>query len=283
MPHSLEPNHWDVFAEAERYDRAGDVYHAVKLYKKVIRQVPDFAPPYRKLGALYRKRQEWKPAYHYWKKAVALQNDDTEAWWEMGLAATGLGRLRISRSVWTKFGLQPLQDTHPVGLRIPGINGFEILWMQPRDAGRGVISSIPQPGSDYRFRDEVLYDRRRPVGTHVSSKRRVNIHESEGLIKRSAYQTFSCLVHTTEEAPLLKLEELCQRSGIGFEIWSRASRQATPVNRAAFPEYYSDLLPQPTGQTSVVALAAIHPAPVQHTLNAWQIITLADYSDLRSY
>ena len=286
----LPPNYLDLFDQALRYDRAGDPYTAVKLLKKVIRLAPDYAHAFRALGRVYFRREEWKPAFHYLSKAVALDADDRDAWWQLGLAAVPLKRLRTARTVWAKFGFDRPELLQPLGLQLTHDDGFEILWMQPLDAARARIVSIPHPGGGARYRDLVLYDRRGQRGYNVVRQRRVPIYQSVTRLRRSPFQTFSCLLHTGSEESVNKLEELCRAAGLGFEVWSNAIRAvhqeaagASEEERRAFPEYYSDLLPRAETGTTLVALAAVHPAEVERTLNDWQIISLAQYSDLRAY
>lgn len=279
----LPPNHLALFEEARRYDERGDPYTATKLYKKIIRLVPDFVPAYECLGRLYHKRCEWKPAFHYWKKALALDADLREAWWKLGLAAVGLKKMRIAQSVWGKFGLEHATQKHPVGLRITHPDGYEILWMQALDPARGRIISIPHPGSGLRYRETMLYDRRAQRGTHVVAGRRIPIYEAISSLKSSPYATFSCLLHTADEKAIRQLEQLCYDAAIGFEVWSNANQAMLLERTQAFPEYYQDILPRPAGDTTVVALAALHPAEIERLLNNWQIISLQQYSDLRCY
>ncbi len=286
----LPPNYLDLYAQALRYDRVGDPYTAVKLLKKVSRLVPDWADAYRSLGTIYTRRKEWKPAFHYWSKTVALDADDRDAWWQLGLAAVPLKRMRTAQTVWAKFGYDRLRHDKPLGLQLQHQDGYEILWMQPLDAARARVVSIPHPGSGMRYRDLILYDRRGQKGYNVIGRRRVPIFQHVDRLKGSPYQTFSCLLHTSGEAPIEQLEQLSFDAGLGFEVWSNATRalqqdraKASEDERRAFPEYYSDLLPRPETGTTLIALAAVHPAEVDRVLNDWQIITLQQYSDLRAY
>jgi len=292
LPHGTpyDPNPWALYEEALRYDKVGDVYTAVKLLKKAIRVNPEWTEPHAALGTIYHRRREWKPAFHYWKKTVALDADDREAWWHLGLAAVGLGRLRVAKTVWAKFGFDKTDLSHPLSLEVKGPNGYEILWMQPLDAGRGRILSIPHPGGNLRYRDLMLYDRRRQAGSNVIDNRRIAVYPSLDRIKRSPYQTFSCLLHSSSHKAINQLEELCFDAGLGFEVWSNASHatrlknsEAGDSEKRAFPEYYNDLVPRPDHGTALVAIAAIHPAEVERTLNDWQIISLEGYSDLKQY
>ncbi|OAV43868.1 hypothetical protein A3850_004860 [Lewinella sp. 4G2] len=285
-----DPNYLALFEEALRYDKVGDVYTAVKLLKKVIRLVPDHPDAYAALGKIYHRRREWKPAFHYLSKVVALDADDREAWWKLGHAATGLKRFTVAGSVWAKFGMEKARLGAAENIEIKTETGYEILWMQPLDAARARILSIPHPGSDLRFRDLVLYDRRNIVGSNIHNRRRTHVYSWLALLKQSPYRTFSCLLHSSDEIAIAKLENLCYDAGLGFEVWSNATRtmrgtpeRATKAEKDNFPEYYNDLVPKPDHGTTLVALAAIHPAEVERVLNAWEIITLEGFSDLRSY
>jgi hypothetical protein len=60
-------------------------------------------------------------------------------------------------------------------------------------------------------------------------------------------------------------------------------------NPQAFPEFYGrSILPDENSGDNVhehalIAIAAIHQAEVLHVLDAWQVIALGQYSDLRRY
>jgi len=286
----MDPNYMALYEEALRYDKVGDVYTSVKLLKKIIRIVPEWPEGFLALGHIYHRRREWKPAFHYFKKAVALDADDRSAWWHLGLAAVGLSRMRVAQTVWTKFGFEQVALDKPLGLELKGPDGYEILWMQPLDASRGRILSIPHPGSGMRYRDMMLYDRRNRRGTNVVEKRRIPVYQSLGRLKKSPFSTHSCLLHSSNTAAIGQLEKLCFEAGLGFEVWSNATRttqlnrnNATQKEKTNFPEYYNDLVPSPDHGTTLVAIAAIHPAEVERVLNDWQIISLKGFSDLREY
>lgn len=282
----IPPDYKQLFEEAQRYEQLGDVYNAVKLYRRVVKLAPDWEQPYVALGRMYHLRREWKPAFHYCKKAVALAPAERDTWWLMGIAAAGLGKDRIARSVWAKFGLGKIKRV-PEGLQLAYDGTFEILWMMPRSVTHAQVLSIPHPASGFRYRDVVLYDRR-PVGHHIVDKKRVPVYPELGCVKRSPYQTFSCLLHDVTPEQLQRLEQLCYQAGLGFEIWSNAARAMVVRNPSAFPEFYgrsilpSDAVAGPQDH-ALVAIAAIHQAEVLHVLDAWQIIALGQYSDLRGY
>ena len=279
-----------MYEEALRYYKVGDVYTAVKLLKKVIRLAPEWPDAHTSLGDVYYQRREWKPCYHYYQKAVALDADDRSAWWRLGLAAAGLDKFGVAASVWAKFGFAEVDLGRPINLEVKSDKGYEILWLQPLDAARGRILSIPHPRSGLRYRDLMMYDRRDVVGSNVHARRRTSVYASVERIKQSPFKTFSCLLLTNEEEAINKLEQLCFEAGLGFEVWSNATRttrqnheNATQTERSNFPEYYNDLVPKPDHGTALVAMAAIHPAEVERVLNAWEIISLEGFSDLRQH
>lgn len=279
----IDPEHNDLFEKAQRAEQQGDAYEAVKLYRLLTKQVPNWSEPFFRLARIYKDRQEWKPSFHFHKRTVALDTTNREAWWNLSIAATALKKDRLARSIWTKFGWdRDKQASQPYGLQLSYQDAYEILWMHPLDPCRARILSIPHPGSRLRFREVVLYDRQK-VGYHVVDNRRIPIYESLGSFKRSPYQTFSCLLHTTDADSIQQLEQLANKAGIGFEIWSNASRAFTPEHRNAFPEYYSNLHPDEYIDHCLIALAAIHEAEIQHLINSWQLLTFDEYSDLRAY
>lgn len=269
-------------AEAVAFEEAGDVYMAVKLFKKLLRLDAARPEPSERLGLLYVRRREWKPAFFYLKKTLALQATRTDLWWQLGIAATALNKLSLAGSVWAKFDYRRILPSAE-GLRLSYEGAFEILWMKPLDPARGQILSIPNPASGFRYSDVVLYHRQ-PIGHYVHEQQRIPVYDECGCWKKSPYQTFSCLLHTTEPAALDQLSDMCRRHSVGFERWSGASRTFVPDNRKAFPEFYSFPEVAPAdGSYTLAAFAALHQAEVLHLLNAWQIVSLATYSDLRAY
>lgn len=268
----------ELYQTACQYEANNDPYHAVKLYKKVIRLAPQWAPPYMRLGHFYKKRWEWKPALHYNKKAVALDPADRRCWWNMGIAATALNRPRIARRVWKKFGL--VDKKWPLScLRISYEKQFEILLMQIDSPASATILSVPHPKSDYKYKDRVLFDKD-IAGYTVSYGQRIPVYDELGLLKRSTYFTYSCILPDAIAADTDKLALLCQDYGLGFEVWSNSSRSFTVTNTDKPTEYYDgSVFPKDT-VGSLVAIASRTEDAVVNVLEAWKIITLKTYEEL---
>ncbi len=271
----------DLFAEARRYEQLGDHYNAIKLYKLLVREAPTWTAPYQRLGQVYKYRGEWKPAFHYTKKALALDSAQPDAWWDLGIAAAAMDKEGLARGIWNKFGIATDNSwvPQPLSIRLNLQPQFELVWALTCDPARARIQSIPAPGSNHRYGDIILYDRE-VIGHQVVSRRRIGVHPELGLYKRSLYQTYSCKLQVYEAGDVQLLDELARKAGLGFELWSNARKVFTNPKRQ--PEYFSPL-PEAadlSGGDVEVALAALRKADVLEVLRNWEIICLGRFEEL---
>lgn len=269
-----------LFEQARQYEAAQDPYNAVKLYKRVAREAPQWAAPYLRLGHIYKYRREWKPTLYYHKKAIALEVANQQAWWNMGLAATALGKLRQARRVWDKFGWSRLEQVYPrpVSVRLQFQNQFEVLWVQPISPCMGYIRSIPQPISGRRYGDLVLVDNI-VRGYHTNGLHRLPIYDELGMKKCGHYGAFSCLLQQAGEGDVRLLQQLCQEQNLGFEVWSNAAQAATIRPSKGKPEYYAFNVDD--ASQLLVAIAARRQAEALSVLKNWSVISLKSYTDFR--
>ncbi len=273
-----------LFEQALAYDRQGDPYNAIKLYKRLIKLAPDWAPPFARLGMLYKYRREWKPALHYCKKAVVLEPGNQMAWWTIGIAATAQRRWRTAQRVWKKFGFSHRQKQgRPISIRLKYGRQFELLWADPIDPARACIANVPHPASGRRFQDLVLYDNV-VAGHHVLGARRFPVYDELGVFKASVFHTFSCILHTEAPEDVRQLEKICRKAGLGFENWSNAARLKTAAQPGSLPEYFGPEFWQPADAECVIAaIAAPDEGDVLRVLSTWEVITLQTYSDLERH
>lgn len=269
-----------LFEQAERYDVRGDVYHAVKLYKHLIKLAPDWHPPYAKLSELYKLRQDWKATLHYSKKAIALNVQDQTSWWNVGIAATALKKPRLAQRVWQKFGYRQ-HDFPPVCVRILWENQIEIVALRPIDPTRGIIINIPHPASERRYQDVLLFDRE-VLGYNILQRKKIPIHASLGIYKRSLFHTFSCQLLDVENKDLKILERLCYEANLGFENWSNLTQVQNLSKK--LPEYYGADFIKPTESGSLmIAIAAAQQRQVEEVLANWEIISLKSFTGLTKH
>jgi hypothetical protein len=279
--HHPTPEQKALFEQAERYEEQEDPYNAIKLYKRTIKLGAAWVAPYARLGQIYKYRQEWKPALYYNKKAASLQADDPACWWNIGIAATALRKTRLARTVWAKFGLDAApREPFPISIRRVYGKQYEILWALRRGPAEAIIQNIPHPQSGRCFGDVVLIDNL-IKGHHSSAQHRLPIYEELGLLKRSAFFTFSCLLQSADRKDIQVLQNLCREQGLGFEVWANATRAFSSKQFGTQPEYYA--MDWATEEELLVALAAPTGSRALGALDAWKAICLKDYTAFQAY
>lgn len=270
-----------LLAQARDYDSRGDVYNAVKLYKRCIKVAPEAVEPYVCLAEIYKKRAEWKPALHYAKKALSMDASLADTWWTLGITAVALGKERLAKSVWSKFGSSKPRGAL-ISLQLTHSGIFEMIWAKPLDPARAQITSIPHPDSDRHYLDIVVFDRQ-VIGYNVANRRRYPVHAELGIQQRSLYFTFSCWLETPDKKDIQTLERLCVEAHLGFEIWSKAAKVQKRAYHDKLQEFYSGDLFQKEEENLLIAIAARQEAHVERVLSAWTIITLKQYYALERH
>lgn len=270
-----------LYKDAQRYEDAEDHYNAVKLYKRIIKDAPEWVTPFTRLGHIYKYRQEWKPALHYNKRTVALQVDHQQAWWDVGIAATALKKHRLARRVWTKFGYSPKQKQwEPASVQLSYRGHLELMWVQRVSPCLGYIRSIPQPASGRRYGDLVLIDNILK-GHHNSGPYRLPIYDELGVLKGSHYRSFSCLLLQPSDSDIQLLQKLCFDRKMGFEVWGNAA-QALPLRpRGGKPEYYAFNLKE-TNEL-LISIAALSEMDALQALQDWQVISLKEFMEFQAH
>lgn len=278
-----------LLQQALTYDEKGDAYNAVKLYKKIVRLAPAWSVPYHFLSRFYKKRLEWKPSLYYSEKAIEFDPKDETAWQILATSATALKRWAIARKAWNQLGhdYQVIDkalhlDLGLIPICIQPKQKPEIVWARQLDPARAQIESIPQPSSGRRYKEIILFDRE-PVAYRVVQKKRVPVYEELEKIHLSPFKTCIVRLETHSEKDVEILDKLCFEAGIGFDNWSKASRQFWQRNKHFFTEFYGTEI-QPNedfvSNYKLVALASRDIESVKKILLDWKVITLQSFSDL---
>lgn len=272
-----------LFRAAYDYEQIGDVYNAVKLYRKTIRVSPNFAPSYYQLCKIYKSRKEWKPTLHYGLKTLELtQQYNDKVWNLVALAAVALNRHQVLRRALPHVSPISKRNTSILPIRINTPYWQEVVWAKPIHPLKAQIVSIPHPDSGRKFGEIVLYDYK-ANGYRVVETTQYPIHDELQLLKRSFYTTYSLLIPKESSDKLDKLEELCSAENMGFEIWSNLNlHRKLPSKRRE--EYYDHALgSEAKEEFLLIALAARSPKLLLQTLKTWRIITLVDYFNLEAH
>jgi len=268
--------------QAYEYASGGDDYNAIKLCKRAIRLSSGWLPPYECLCGIYKRRREWKAVLHYNKKIVAIDPARPENWWDIGLSAAATGRFRLARSVWSKFGqkgIKPFQRK-PVIVQLTHSGLYELVLARPLDPVRVVLESIPHPKSDRTFRDVLLIGHEE-VGTTIVGNRRFSIYPELDLLKRSHFQTWSCILEQVGQSDIHLMEDLCRDANVGMEIWSNANRAKVIEGKH---EYYANNGGHDAGEGEVVlALAARREQQIRDVLASWKVIALKNWRNLERH
>lgn len=278
-----------LFEEALAYDRAGDSYNAVKLYKKLVRLAPDWSLPYHFLSLFYRERNEWKPSFHYSQKAIETNPEDKTAWHILATSATALRRWQTARIAWNQLGFEFRKTDKILNLDLGLIpicinpkTKPEIVWARQIDPARAQIESIPQPSSERRYKEIVLIDNQ-PIAHRNLRGKRVPIYEELESIRLSSYDTFAVILETNAKSSIDILDSLCQDAEIGFDNWSKATRQFWLRNQELLPEFFgAEIFSKAHANTDyqLIAFASQSSLAVKEVLHAWKIITLQSYRSL---
>ena len=90
-------------------------------------------------------------------------------------------------------------------------------------------------------------------------------------------------METGAESSVNVLDKLCEDAEIGFDNWSKATRQFWLRNQELLPEFFGAEIFSKAHETTnyqLIALAAKSYFEVKEVLHAWKIITLQSYRDL---
>lgn len=279
-----QPHIQPLFKKAVALDRQGDVYTAVKIYKKLIKIAPDWYPPYQYLSSIYKYHNDWKAAFHYGQRAIENGADKADMWRNYAIAATALKKWQVARNAWNKVGFElkevtkaPNFDMGLIPVRLRYDNYHEIVWARQIDPARAIIESIPDPISDRNYGDLILIDFK-VTGYRIVNKKKVPVYDELELIKRSYYNTFLVFLYGSEKNEVNLLDQLCFNESLGFDNWSHLNELQLNRNLASLPEYYNeDLAVDIAGEDRRIAIAAESIESVEAVMKTWAAISLKEY------
>jgi hypothetical protein len=153
-------------SDEDAYDPAGEAEH----WAAVVANEPRNAEAWYDLGLAHKYLSHWRESADANLRALELGVFEPEpAWWNLGIAATGLRDWALARRAWRGFGIAseilpdgvgPIEvnwGPSPVRL-LAGDDTREVVWGRRIDPARIRIESIPFPQSGHRWHDIVLHD-----------------------------------------------------------------------------------------------------------------------------
>jgi tetratricopeptide (TPR) repeat protein len=145
-------------ARARDFDRQGLTAEAISEYSRACGLDPSWSVPFYNLGLVYKYARQWELSLSQNQRATELDVRDVAARWNLGIAATALGRWDVARTAWRGAGVSLPDGEGPVDypcgrspIRLnPEANG-EVVWADREhrsDAGRPHRIAIATPRID---------------------------------------------------------------------------------------------------------------------------------------
>src|SRR5262249_24243353 len=120
--------------QALELQERGQLKEAVKLYQKAAALDPRWAVPLYNLGLLFKNQHKWATSLKYNRRATELDPQNEASWWNLGIAATALGRWELARSAWRAYGIDIPNGSGPIDFPC----GYGPIRLNPKGDGEVV-------------------------------------------------------------------------------------------------------------------------------------------------
>jgi tetratricopeptide (TPR) repeat protein len=257
----------------------GRLDEAIEHYLTAIRLDAHWSTPRYNLGLLYKHQKNWKESLKYNREATALDETNEAAWWNMGIAATAMGRWNLARAAWRGFGI-PVPDgdgpiDFPCGygpIRLNPDTDGEVVWAHRLDPARAEIASIPFPESGHRWRDIVLNDGQ-PIGYRTVNGKEIPVFNALELLVPSPFGTFVARVGMPDRPDLVKqLAEQAVKAEGSVEDWSTSIRIICKACSEGRPHEVHDNQAAPRDGVHLIAIAARSREHATDILHGWESV-----------
>lgn len=209
-----------------------DLAAAEAAYSEAVRLDPGLHVAWFDLGLVHKWSRRWDEAFDCNLRAAELigEKADEPAWWNLGIAATALGRWDVARRAWRAYGVAVPDGAgaiegdfgmSPVRLNPDGEP--EVVWGRRIDPARMRLSSIPLPGSGHRWADIVLHDGV-PKGHREHDGRLYPVFDELARWQPSDVPTIQASVHAERPDDVDALVDALDQAGHVAEDWTRNTR-----------------------------------------------------------
>jgi tetratricopeptide (TPR) repeat protein len=261
----------------------GRADEAAERFEEAIAAAPGWSSPPYNLGLVYKHRKDWERSLEHNRRAAELPPPIEAAWWNLGIAATALGRWDVARQAWRGFGIDVPDGDGPIDLpcgvgpiRLNPDGDGEVVWAQRLDPARAVLLSIPLPESGHCWSDVVLNDGQ-PVGYRHHQGREVPVFNALQVLTPSRFGTYVARVEMPGEGPLLRrLAEVAAQRGGAAEDWTTSVQIICRACSEGRPHGEHDHGGTPEG-SHLIAVAARSRRHATQILRQWA----AEWHDVR--
>lgn len=261
---------------------AGKKAEAIATYQRAMAIDPTWAVPFYNLGLLHKYEREWQASLDATLRATELDPKDDASWWNLGIAATALGRWDVARRAWRRAGVKLPEGDGPIEypcghnpIRLNPSAEAETVWADRLDPARARLSSIPL--GDYCYGDVVLNDGA-PTGYRQLRGKEVPVFDCLALLEPSPLATW-CVDITLEDpkrkphvpGPFDQLDMIARERGLAAENWTTSVRMlCKPCSEGRPHEHHDRAASAERGQEPQrIAIAARTRGEVQDLLADW--------------
>ena len=209
---------------------AGDVAGAEAAYRSALARAPEWSVLHYNIGLICKYAGRWQESFDFNRRAAALEPDDMAAWWNMGIAATALGRWGDARRAWQQCGIPdpggsdpPVYRLSQIALRLDPDGAGEVVWGTRLDPARARIDNIPLPSSDYRFGDIILNDGA-IEGERIVRGVKYGVFNVLQRLVPSEMRTFVIELASVDAAAVAGLRRIADELGGAAENWGESTR-----------------------------------------------------------
>jgi tetratricopeptide (TPR) repeat protein len=186
-------------------DRQGRTADALAEYEHACRLDPQWSVPFYNIGLIHKYAGRWELSLQQNQYAIERNPSDTDACWNLGIAATALKRWDVARRAWRGAGINIPDGTGPIDfpcgrtpVRLNPATDGEVVWCDRLDPVRALIRNIPLPESGFRFHDVVLHDGA-ANGYRKLGDRECPVFDCLLLLEPSAFTTYVALIQPGDQ------------------------------------------------------------------------------------
>jgi tetratricopeptide (TPR) repeat protein len=270
-------------ARARDLDRQGLTAEAISEYSRACGLDPNWSVPFYNLGLVYKYAREWELSLRQNQRATELDVRDVAARWNLGIAATALGRWDVARSAWRGAGVSLPDGEGPVDypcgrspIRLNPEAKGEVVWADRLDPARALIKSIPLPDSGFRFGDVVLNDGA-PKGYRKLDGVDVPVFDCLDILQPSSFST--CVAEISlgqglvdsDQSPIDLLVELANERQLAVEDWTKNLRTLCKACSEGRPDEDHEHVHErsDTGGSHRIAIAILQVEQARALLDDW--------------
>ena len=259
--------------------RQGHQAEALAEYERACRLDPGWSVPFYNIGLVHKYARAWELSLRYNEQAVERESSDTDAWWNLGIAATALSRWDVARRAWRSAGINVPDGTGPIDfpcgrtpVRLNPQHDGEVVWCDRLDPVRALIRNIPLPESGFGFGDVVLHDGA-ANGYRKSGDREFPVFDCLSRLERSAFVTFVAKIQPADaDAWNTVMDALADRAldaDMAAEDWTSSVNFLCEACSTGRPHEQHDHRPVRHDGPHRVAVAALDERAARALIDGW--------------